>query len=99
TWCDDVSALAGCPYRCGRSLAQAIATEHGTDSGSFVRSLLLTGDADPADARRWAGAVAAIARAAAFSGWEAEADLVPPAPAEVATAVRSLARAYLERLL
>jgi len=99
TWVDNVSYGAGDPYRFGRSLAQTIATEHGTDSGSFVRGLLLTGDAHPADARRWAGAVAAIARDAAFSGWEAEADLVPPDPAEVATAVRSLARAYLERLL
>jgi class 3 adenylate cyclase len=99
TWVDNVSYGAGDPYRFGRSLAQTIATEHGTDSGSFVRGLLLTGDTHPADARRWAGAVAAIARDAAFSGWEAEADLVPPDPAEVATAVRSLARAYLERLL
>src|SRR6202008_4557196 len=54
---------------------------------------------EPADARRWAGGVAAIARAAAFSGWEAEAPLVPHDPGEIAEAVRSVAVRYVERLL
>jgi adenylate cyclase len=99
TWVDNVSYGSGDPYRFGRSLAQTIADEHGVDSGSFLRQLLLSGDVDERDARRWAGAVAAIARDAAFSGWEAEAALVPPDPAEVGTAVRSLARAYVERLI
>jgi class 3 adenylate cyclase len=99
TWVDNVSYGKADPYRFGRSLAQAVADEHGIDSGSFVRQLLFTDDVDPRDVRRWAGAIAAIAREAAFSGWEAEAELVPPDPAEVASAVRSLTRAYLERLL
>jgi class 3 adenylate cyclase len=99
TWVDNVSYGAGDPYRFGRSLAQAVATEHGIDSGSFLRQLLFTDDVDPADARRWTGAVAAIARDAALSGWEDEADLVPRDPAEVAAAIRSVARAYLEHLL
>jgi adenylate cyclase len=99
TWVDNVSYGSGDPYRFGRSLAQTVADEHSVDSGSFLRQLLLSGDVDERDARRWAGAVAAVARDAAFSGWEAEAELVSPDPAEVASAVRSLARAYLERLI
>jgi len=99
TWVDNVSYGSGDPYRFGRSLAQTVADEHGIDSGGFVRQLLLTAEVDPDDARRWSGAVAAIARDAAFSGWEAEADLAPGDPAEAAAAVRSLARAYLEHLL
>ena len=99
TWVDNVSYGAGDPYRFGRSLAQTIADEHGTDSGSFVRRLILTSDVDPHDVVRWTGAIAAIARDAAFSGWEAEASLVPPDPADVAAAVRSLAHGYVEHLL
>ncbi len=99
TWVDNVSYGQAEPYRFGRSLAQAIADEHGMDSGSYVRRLLFTGDVDPDDLRRWAGGIAAIARDAAFSGWEAEAELVPPDPADVASAIRSLALAYLDRLL
>jgi class 3 adenylate cyclase len=99
TWVDNVSYGASEPYRFARSLAQAVADEYGTDSGTATRRLLFTEDVDPADARRWAGAVAAIAREAAFSGWEAEAPLVPPDPHDVADAVRSVAVRYLERLL
>ena len=99
TWVDNVSYGATEPYRFARSLAQVVAEEHGTDSGSFVRRLLFTPDVDPDDARRWAGGVAAIAREAAFSGWEAEAELVPRDPAELARDVRSLAIRYVERLI
>jgi class 3 adenylate cyclase len=99
TWVDNVSYGATEPYRFARSLAQAVADEHGTDSGSFVRRLLFTPDVDPGDARRWAGGVAAIAREASFSGWEAEADLVPRDPADLARDVRSLATRYVERLV
>ncbi|HEV7810664.1 MAG TPA: adenylate/guanylate cyclase domain-containing protein, partial [Candidatus Limnocylindrales bacterium] len=99
SWVDNVSYGAVEPYRFGRALAQTVADEHGTDSGSFVRRLLFTEDSDPEDVRRWAGAAAAIARDAAFSGWEAEADLVLSEPSAVAAAIRSLARAYLERLI
>ena len=94
TWVDNVSYGAREPYRFGRALAQAIADEHGTDSGSMTRRLLFTSDVPPEQARRWAGAVAAIARDAAFSGWEEEAPLVPADPAEVAEAIVDLASRY-----
>jgi class 3 adenylate cyclase len=99
TWVDNVSYGAAEPYRFARSLAQTVADEHGTDSGTVTRQLLFTDDVDPAEARRWAGGVAAIARDAAFSGWEAEAVLVPSDPAEVARDVRAVARRYVERLI
>jgi len=99
SWVDNVSYGASEPYRFGRSLAQTIAEEHGVDSGSFARALLFTPDVDPDDRRRWSGAIAAMARDAAFSGWEAEQALVPPDPADVAAALRSLSVAYLERLI
>jgi len=99
TWVDNVSYGGGDPYRFGRSLAQVIADEHGIDSGSFVRRLLFTSDVDEADVRRWSGAIAAMARDASFSGWEAEASLAPSDPVEVAAGIRSLARAYLDRLI
>lgn len=99
TWVDNVSYGASEPYRFGRSLAQTIADEHGTDSGSYARFLLFTEDVDPADAARWAGGVAAMAREASFSGWEAEAIHVASDPADVARDVRAVARRYIERLL
>jgi adenylate cyclase len=99
TWVDNVSYGAREPYRFGRALAQAIADEHGTDSGAMARRLLFTEDVPTAQARIWAGAVAAIARDAAFSGWEEEALLVPADPAAVARAIRELANRYVDRLL
>ena len=47
-------------------MAQTIADEHGADSGPMNRQVLFTPDVPPAQARRLAGAVAAIARDAAF---------------------------------
>ena len=99
TWVDNVSYGAREPYRFGRALAQALADEHGIDSGSLVRRLLFTADTPPEQARVWAGAVAAMARDAAFSGWEAEAPLAPAEPAAIAAAVRDLAIGYTERLI
>lgn len=99
TWVDNVSYGATEPYRFGRALAQAVADEHRTDSGSLTRRLLFTPDAPAADARQWAGAIAAMARDAAFSGWEAEAPLVPAEPAAVAEAIRRTATRYVERLI
>ncbi len=99
TWVDNVSYGGNEPYRFGRSLAQIVADEHGTDSGTITRQLLFTDDVDPIEARRWAGAIAAIARDAAFSGWEAEAVHVPVDAAEVARDVRAVAVRYIERLL
>jgi class 3 adenylate cyclase len=99
TWVDNVSYAAAEPYRFARSLAQIVADEHGADSGTMTRRILFSDDADPAEARRWAGSIAAVARDAAFSGWEAEADLVPSDPADVARDLRSVAVRYVERLV
>jgi class 3 adenylate cyclase len=99
TWVDNVSYGATEPYRFGRAFAQAVADEHGTDSGAMTRRLLFTDNLRPEDARVWAGAVAAIARDAAFSGWEDEAQLVPSEPAAIADAVRRMAVRYVERLV
>jgi class 3 adenylate cyclase len=99
TWVDNVSYGSREPYRFGRALAQAIADEHGIDSGAMTRRLLFTADVPEEQTRRWAGAVAAIARDAAFSGWEEEAPLVPADPAAVAEAIVDLASRYSARLI
>jgi adenylate cyclase len=99
TWVDNVSYGAREPYRLGRAFAQAVADEHGTDSGAMTRRLLFTDDTPADQARLWAGAVAAIARDAAFSGWEEEAPLVPAEPADVARAIHELANRYVDRLV
>ncbi|HET9519757.1 MAG TPA: adenylate/guanylate cyclase domain-containing protein [Candidatus Limnocylindrales bacterium] len=99
TWVDNVSYGAHEPYRFGRALAQLLADEQGTDSGSLTRRLLFTADVPADQARVWAGAVAAIARDAAFSGWEEEAPLVPADPAAVAAAIRELTKRYIRRLI
>ena len=56
-------------------------------------------DLAPDDARRFGGAIAAIARDASFTGWEEEAPYTPSDPAEVASALTEVARHYVERLL
>jgi predicted ATPase len=65
----------------------------------MTRRLLFTPDVPEERAQRWAGAVAAIARDAAFSGWEEEAPLVPADPAAVADAIRDVAARYTARLV
>ena len=99
TWVDNVSYGATEPYRFARALAQGLADEHGMDSGMFLRRMLFQPDVDPAEARRWAGGIAAVARAAAFSGWEAEAEFAPSDPADVARDVKAAADRYFERLI
>jgi class 3 adenylate cyclase len=99
TWVDNVSYGSTEPYRFARALAQVVADEHARDSGSFTRFLLFDETTTSEDARRWAGAVAAIARDAAFSGWEAEAAFVPPDAAEIAQDLRSVAGRYVTRLI
>ena len=95
---ENVSYGTAEPYRFARAFAQAIADEQGTDSGSFARQLLFTDDIPPEQARRLAGAIAAIAREAAFSGWEAEAPLAPTEPAEVRDVVLETSLRYNRRL-
>lgn len=99
TWTENVSYGRGEPYRWARLFAQVIADEHGIDSGSFVRRLLFTEDLPTDVARRYGGAIAAIARDAAFSGWEAEAADTPVDPAEVTATLQEVAARYVDRLL
>ena len=99
TWTENVSYGRHEPYRFVRQFAQAIADEHGVDSGTMTRQLLFTDDMDPATVRRFGGTIAAIARDASFTGWEAEASDMPNDPTEVAATLIDLADRYLERLL
>jgi adenylate cyclase len=99
TWTENVSYGRGEPYRWGRRFAQAIADEHAVDSGSLVRKFLFRDDVPPDVARRYGGAIAVIARDAAFSGWEAEAADMPADPSEVATTLVEVAAGYIDRLL
>jgi adenylate cyclase len=98
TWTENVSYGTGEPYRYIRHFAQVIADEQATDSGAFARRLLFTDDLTQDRARRFAGAIAAVARDAAFSGWEAEAALAPTDPGEVVAAVLEVSLEYSRRL-
>ena len=99
TWTESVSYGRGEPYRFARLFAQAIADEHEIDSGSYTRQLLFTPGTDEATLRRYGGAIAAVARDAAFSGWEAEQVDVPDDPSEIAAVLGEVAAAYIERVL
>lgn len=99
TWTENVSYGRGEPYRFARLFAQTVADEHGVDSGTFARRLIFTKDLSREDARRFGGAIAAIARDASFTGWEEEAPYTPSDPAEVASALTDVARRYVDRLL
>jgi adenylate cyclase len=99
TWTESVSYGRGEPYRFGRVFAQAVADEHGIDSGAFVRRLLFEPGTDPATARRYGAAIAAVAREAAFSGWEEEARFIPDDPAETAAMLVEVAEAYIDRMM
>ena len=80
--------------------AQAVADEHGVDSGSYARTMLFTPDLDAADVRRYGGAIAAIARDAAFSGWEAEAPDTPGRSGATSTAtLLEVAGRYIDRII
>jgi class 3 adenylate cyclase len=98
TWTENVSYGRGEPYRWARLFAQVVADEHGVDSGSLVRRFVFTDDLSPETARRFGGAIAAIAREAAFSGWEAESADVPADPAEVTATLAEVAALYVDRL-
>jgi len=98
TWTENVSYGTGEPYRYIRHFAQVIADERATDSGAFARQLLFTEDLAPDQARHFAGAIAAVARDAAFSGWEAEAALAPTDPGEVVASVLDVSLQYSRRL-
>jgi adenylate cyclase len=99
TWTENVSYGRGEPYRFARLFAQAVADEHGVDSGTYARELLFTPDTDEATLRRFGGAIAAVARDAAFSGWEADAANVPDDPSETAAILGDVAIKYVGRVL
>jgi class 3 adenylate cyclase len=99
TWTENVSYGQGEPYRWARMFAQRIADEHGVDSGALVRRFLFTDDLAPDLRKRYGGAIAAIARDAAFSGWEAEALDTPSDPAEVAATLTEVGSRYLDRMV
>jgi adenylate cyclase len=98
TWTENLSYTSGEYYAFARMFAQRIADEQGTDSGTFARRLLFTPDVDEVTSKRLAGAVAAIARDAEFSGWEAEAALVPADPAKVRRSLAEVTDRYVRRL-
>jgi class 3 adenylate cyclase len=99
TWTESVSYARGEPYRFARVFAQSVADEHGVDSGTFARQLLFDPDIDEATRRRYGGAIAAIARDANFSGWEAESSDAPVDPTEIAAALGEVGARYIDRLL
>jgi class 3 adenylate cyclase len=99
TWTENVSYGRGEPYRFARLFAQTVADEHGVDSGNLTRRLIFTEDLSLEEARRYGGAIAAIARDASFTGWEEEAPYAPIDPAEVASGLTDVARRYIDRLL
>ncbi len=99
TWTENVSYGDGEPYRYARLFAQTVADEHGVDSGTFARSLLFRTDVPPDVARRLGGAIAAIARDAAFTGWEAESEDILSDPNEVAATLMDVAARYIDALL
>jgi class 3 adenylate cyclase len=99
SWTENVSYARNEPYRWARLLAQVVADEHGVDSGAMARHLLFTDDISPETRRRFGGAIAAIARDAAFSGWEAEAAHMPADPVETTAALAEVAERYIDRLL
>ena len=98
SWVENLSYTSGEYYAFARSFAQRIADEHGLDSGSFARRVLFDEDLDEVTIRRYAGAVAAIARDAQFSGWEAESVLVPADPARIRADLEDVTERYIRRL-
>jgi predicted ATPase len=99
SWTENVSYGRNEPYRWARLFAQVIADEHGVDSGTMARRLLFTDDVSAETRRRFGGAIAAIARDAAFSGWEAEAADMPADPTETTTVLTEVAARYIDRVL
>ncbi|MFI5225196.1 MAG: AAA family ATPase [Candidatus Limnocylindrales bacterium] len=99
TWTENLSYTTGEYYGFARTFAQHIADEESTDSGSLARRLLFTPDIDEATVHRLSGAIAALARDARFSGWEADAARVPADPAQVRADLGDVTERYLRRLV
>ncbi len=92
TWTEHLSYRANEPYASAREFVDRIAAEFGQDAGSLARQLVLDDDLEPATLRRYAGAVAVLAREAGIEGWEA-AD-----PAAVAAALLEVGERFVRRL-
>jgi class 3 adenylate cyclase len=99
TWAENTSYGQAEPYRFARVFAQAVADEHAVDSGTFARTMLFTPDLEPDVGSRFGGAIAAIARDAAFSGWEAEAPDMPADQAAVTATLLEVAGRYIDRII
>ena len=99
TWTENVSYGLVDPYRWARLFAQVVADEYGVDSGTLTRRFVFTDEVTPEARRRLGGAIAAMARDAAFSGWEAEAADMPVDPAELTATLTEVAARYLASLL
>jgi adenylate cyclase len=98
TWTENLSYTTGEYYAFARSFAQRVADEHNVDSGTFARQTLFREDLDEPTIRRFGGAIAAIARDARFSGWEAESALVPADPATIRIDLGDVTEHYLREL-
>lgn len=99
TWTENTSYRIGEPYGYARQFAERIAEEQGVDPGTFIRRILFTDDVAEDETRRLAGAIAAVARDAEFTGWEAEADLAPADPNELLSALLQVVLRLAPRLV
>ena len=99
TWTENVSYGLVDPYRWARLFAQVVADEYGVDSGTLTRRFVFTDEVGQEARRSFGGAIAAIARDAAFSGWEAEAADMPVDPAELTATLSEVASRYVDSLL
>ncbi|HYH93974.1 MAG TPA: AAA family ATPase, partial [Candidatus Saccharimonadales bacterium] len=99
TWTENVSYGRGEPYRYARLFAQTIADEQGVDSGALARTLLFEDEMDPLEARRFGGAIAAMARDAGFSGWEVESQDILSDPGELSATLFEVGVRYIDSLM
>ncbi|MEA2630624.1 MAG: hypothetical protein QOE66_843 [Chloroflexota bacterium] len=98
TWVENLSYTTGESYGFARTFAQRLADEAGIDSGAYARRLLFSDDIDDDQPRRYAGGIALVDREAAFSGWEAEANLAPTDPAQIQFDLGEVVERYVRRL-
>ncbi len=98
TWTENVSYRAAEPYASARNFVEAVAAELGLDAGTAARQLVLGGDLETPLGRRYAGAIAVLAREAGIDGWEAELALAPVDPVAVATSLLEVGTRFVRRL-
>ncbi|HWP63825.1 MAG TPA: AAA family ATPase [Candidatus Binatia bacterium] len=98
TWTENLSYRSTEPYAGARTFVEAVATELGLDAGTVARQLVLGDGLDPARERRYAGAIAVLAREAGIEGWETELALAPADPALVAATLLEVGTRFVRRL-